>query len=316
MAFQRRQLEFLVAVDDAGSIHRAAEQLGVTQPAVSRMISEVERSVGAPLFERTADGSVATARGEALIGQARGILRALERLDAVAGTHPGPIRLGCISRAMHALVPRLLAQQASAGARMMRLRLVEGDSAQLSGALQRGELDFAVMGQVATANVIRSPLVVRPLYTERLVVVAAPDNDLQHSRRLNLARLHGHGWVLPAAGTPMRGLLDDHCRRLHLPPIEPLVETASFESSAALLQGTALLAPMSELIARQYQREGRVVVLHLAPPLATLPVMLFARQAVSEDPMLATLQRQLQAAALQTRVALASAGRQRPVGPQ
>ncbi len=311
MALQRRQLEVLVAVDEAGSIHRAAEQLGIGQPAVSRTIGEVERSIGAPLFERGGDGTIPTPRGESLVGQARSILRSLERLDAVAGAFAGPVRLGCIPQAMHALMPRFLAKQSSLAASRMRLKVIEGDSVRLWRALQRGELDFAVMRRVEGASDWRRPLVARPLYAERSLVVAAPGHDLEHSQRLDLASLHGHGWVLPAVGTTSRGLFDDHCRRLLLPPIEPPIEIRSFDSTAAVLSGTALLAMLPELIARRYQREGRLVVLRLAPPLPRLPVLLVTHQAGSVDPMLATLQGQLRSAALQTRVALAAAGRAR-----
>ena len=248
MPFQRRQLAVLIAVDDAGSIHGAAQQLGIAQSAVSRTVGEVERSIGAALFERGTEGSFATPRGQALLNQARSILRALERLDAVAGTRPGPVRLGCIPSAMHTLMPRLLSRQSSTAARALQLKVFGGDSGRLCGALQRGELDFAVMRHVERAK---------------------------------------------GAGAA------------RLPPIEPMIETLSFESSAALVKGTALLALLPELIARQYQREGRVVVLTVAPRLPTLPILLVARQAVSDDPLLATLQRQLFAAALQTRVALA-----------
>ena len=71
---------------------------------------------------------------------------------------------------------------------------------------------------------------------------------------------------------------------------------------------------LPELIARRYQREGRLVVLRLTPPLPMLPTLLVTHQAGSVDPMLATLQGQLRAAAMQTRVALAAARRVRPAG--
>ncbi|HYF20530.1 MAG TPA: LysR family transcriptional regulator, partial [Ramlibacter sp.] len=69
--FQRRHAELLVAVADTGSMHKAAQRLGIAQPAVSRVLAELEKAVGARLLERTAVGSALTPRGRALVAQAR-----------------------------------------------------------------------------------------------------------------------------------------------------------------------------------------------------------------------------------------------------
>ncbi|MFD2422064.1 LysR family transcriptional regulator [Amycolatopsis pigmentata] len=70
-----RQLRYLVAVAEKGGITRAAERLGITQPALSRAIASLERSIGVPLVERRPRGTVLTAAGEVLAERARAIDR-------------------------------------------------------------------------------------------------------------------------------------------------------------------------------------------------------------------------------------------------
>ncbi len=65
------QLNYVAAIAEHGSLRAAARHLGVAQPAFSRSIAELERELGAPLFERRAKGMVATALGQAFVQAGR-----------------------------------------------------------------------------------------------------------------------------------------------------------------------------------------------------------------------------------------------------
>lgn len=88
-----RQLEYVVAVVDHGTITAAATALYVSQPSVSQGIARLEAEVGLPLFERVGRGVVLTRAGEAMLGPARQVLRDLRVVEdtvrAVAGIESG-----------------------------------------------------------------------------------------------------------------------------------------------------------------------------------------------------------------------------------
>ena len=105
---QRRHIEALVSVADYLSLHRAARELKMTQPAVSRLLADAEKLLGTRLFDRSVKGSQPTAQGTLLLDHARFVLRSMKRLDGLLDEQGPTVRLGCIPRAMHVLMPHLL----------------------------------------------------------------------------------------------------------------------------------------------------------------------------------------------------------------
>src|SRR2546423_3229235 len=93
-----RHLRYFVTVADAGTVSRAAAQLSLTQPALSRQIRDLESELGLPLFDRVGRRLHLTAEGENLLERTREILRAAdalrERAGALAGGPTGTPRLG------------------------------------------------------------------------------------------------------------------------------------------------------------------------------------------------------------------------------
>lgn len=105
-----RQLRYLVAVADQGGFTTAAEQLVMTQPAISRAVAALERAVGVRLLDRTSRGVVLTAAGKALVDEAREILGQVEQAvirARAAGDTARPLRIssrGCDLVTLHGLV--------------------------------------------------------------------------------------------------------------------------------------------------------------------------------------------------------------------
>lgn len=110
--FTLRQLEYLVAVGQHGSVTLAAAQLAVSAPSISSAISQLEAEFGLPLFVRKhAHGMAPTPGGRDLIREAAAVLEAAQRLAAVAGQHKGTVhgtlRVGCLSTFAQIIVPQL-----------------------------------------------------------------------------------------------------------------------------------------------------------------------------------------------------------------
>lgn len=112
LRFTLRQLEYLVAVGESGSIILAAEKLHVSSPSISAAISQLEDQLGLQLFVRHhAKGLSPTQAGRAILDQARRILGEGEALNRLAGEISGDVRgnlaLGCLLTFAQVVVPRL-----------------------------------------------------------------------------------------------------------------------------------------------------------------------------------------------------------------
>lgn len=309
-SLQRRHIEALVAVADHESVHRAARELRTTQPAVSRLLADAEKILGARLFERSVKGSQPTAHGTALLDHARFVLRSIERLDDLLDAHGPPIRLGCIPRAMHMLMPHLLNRlnshtQAAARRRSesqpggpgtalgeaprrpaYRLNVIEDDSVSLYQRLERGALDFAIMRHVSDTEGIGADYVAEHLYGERPRIVCSASNRALPTTTVSLARLIDCGWVLPARDSTSRRVLERFWSEQGLPAITPIIETRTFESNLALVANTPFVSIVPESIARRYAALGMLRLISVRPALPPSAVMLVSHRIAREDPVL------------------------------
>ncbi|HTJ98588.1 MAG TPA: LysR family transcriptional regulator [Bordetella sp.] len=314
-SLQRRHIEALVAVGDNRSVHRAAQELGVPQPVLSRLLGEAETLIGARLFDRSSHGSVPTPQGRLILPRARFALRTMERLnDLTAGDTP-PIRLGCIPRAMHTLLPHLLervypdaghAPSGEAGAdgaagaagddgNAMRFEVREGNSIALFNALAAGELDFAILrGNVRDTS---AEWVIERLFDERTVVYCATDHPGIPEGQVSLSRLAALDWTLPERGTTSRGAFDAFWSEHGLPPIKPLMETRSFEANLALVAASRLVSIAPESIVRRHVGFGVLRIVKVRRALPVNPVMLAFHRMSAEDPTLSRFRRYLLEAA-------------------
>jgi DNA-binding transcriptional LysR family regulator len=312
---QRRHIQTLVAVGDSRSVHRAARELGMPQPAVSRLLAEAEQMLGARLFERSSHGSKPTAQGEAILAQARFALRGIERLNDVI-TKEGPtIKLGCIPRAMYTLVPRLLDRVYSASAEDaethaanlgFRFSVTEGSSATLLEALSRGSLDFAILRSTSGATDLGDDLIMEPLYNDRIVIVCAAENPALPKTPITLKRLVDQGWVLPQVQTTSRAAFDRFWAEHSLPPIRPVIEVRSFETNLALVAGTRFISIAPESIARRHTGFGQLRVLQVRPALPGSPVMLAFNRMIEGSGVLNGFRRLIHDTALAARRQMAS----------
>ena len=158
MDMNLEQLRGFMTVVRVGNFTRAAEELHLAQPSLSRQIHALEQDLGAQLLTRDRGGSVPTAAGEALLPLARRMLADADsvrrELDELAGLRRGRVRLGatptlCISlvaevfSAFHAAYPGI------------ELHLAEHGSRQLLDQLNAGELDLALITTMPFTRGIR-----------------------------------------------------------------------------------------------------------------------------------------------------------------
>ncbi|WP_042876055.1 LysR family transcriptional regulator [Cupriavidus necator] len=287
---QRRHIEALVAVGDHRSVHRAAREMGVPQPVLSRLLAEAEGLLGARLFERSSHGSSPTPKGIAVLSQARFVLRAMQRLHDAASESPRqPIRLGCIPRVMHTLLPGLFARLYPAGppeTSTHQFQVIEGSSRALFEQLAAGKLDFAIVRSAAQRAGDHDDLVLERLYQERTVIICAAGHPGIPDRTVALSSLGDQNWALPDGETSSRIAFDEFWHEHGLPRIRPVIETRSFESNLALVAGTSLISIAPEAVARRHVAFGLLRIVKARQPIPADPVVLAFSRIAQEDPVL------------------------------
>lgn len=172
-----KQLRAFAAVARHGSFARAAAELNLTPPAVSMQVRELEEQVGLPLFDRSEKRVALTVTGEYLLVYARKILATLKDAeDAVArfrGLQGGRLVIGMVSTAKYFL-PRLLARFREEHAEVETRLVVSGNREQLVAAMQRNEVDLAVMGRPPREIATRA----EPFAAHPHVIITPPDHAL------------------------------------------------------------------------------------------------------------------------------------------
>jgi DNA-binding transcriptional LysR family regulator len=135
------------AIAEHGSLRAAARHLGIAQPSLTRALSEVEREIGAPLFERRPKGMIATPLGEAFARRATAILndvrRAQEEVEQLRGNVVGRVTIGLSIAAHLWLLPKVLEPFRRRFANV-HLHIIEGFYPTLEQGLQDGTVDFYI----------------------------------------------------------------------------------------------------------------------------------------------------------------------------
>ncbi|MFM0159863.1 LysR family transcriptional regulator [Paraburkholderia sediminicola] len=239
---ETRDLDYLLAVEEHRGIGKAAEALGMSQPALTKAIQRVEAQTGLALFQRTANGAAPTQAGSLFLARARRIALeyedALKEMHAIRSGEQGMLSLGYSPTVPAALVlgacRQLLKERPAA-----RLRLRRRLARDLVDLLVAGELDLIVAPEPKPdAN----ELSFVELFRDSLSVLADDAHPLHLKRNLRLADLADQEWLLPGPTILVRQQVDAAFARqgLDLPKLR--VET-DFGSTSLLhlLRGTAML---------------------------------------------------------------------------
>ncbi|AMR81643.1 LysR family transcriptional regulator [Cupriavidus nantongensis] len=241
---ETRDIEYILAVAAHGGIGRAAEALGISQPALTKAVQRVEAQAGLPLFERTANGIAATYAGTRFLERARRIqLEYQDGIKEMLGIRTGEqgiLRVG-YSPSIPVDVVLGACQQLVRERPVARLRLRRRLARDLLDLLADGELDMAVAPTPSGA--LADTFAVQPLFDDRLVVVADQGHALLRRRKLRLADLADQEWLLPERHITLRQQVDAAFRQRGLPEPQPRIEIDFGSSSLfALMQGTQMLS--------------------------------------------------------------------------
>lgn len=184
MRIETQDLRIFVAVAEELNFHRAAERVGMVQPAVSRHIRDLELTIGTPLLIRTTRHVELTAAGKAFLVEARAILSQLEQAALAARRaadgSEGELVIGYMDFAVHRLLPDLLAsvRRHEPG---IRITLVYMPTGQQREALIERRIDFGIM-----IGAMAGPIVGHRLLAEEPMLVVLPGRH-RFARRKEIA---------------------------------------------------------------------------------------------------------------------------------
>jgi DNA-binding transcriptional LysR family regulator len=248
-----RQLLLLIALDDYRNIHRAADELHMTQPAASKQIKDLEEMLDVKLFERLPRGMEPTIYGETMIRHARMALTSLalahDDIVTLKAGLTGQVEVGVIMTPAMALLPRAIAR-VKEEAPLLRIGVQLETSNVLLDKLQHGTLDFMIGRIFETSDT--SGLIYEELTEEPACAVVRPTHPLLENRQLTLQDIAPLPWILPPHGSILRYRFDMMFRRAGLEPPNNAVDTTALLMITALLQQTDSLHVMPLEVAQYY----------------------------------------------------------------
>lgn len=277
-----RHLELLGHLREVATVHAAAERMHLSQPAVTRMIKEIEEVFGGPLFDRMARGIAANHIGAELMRRSdvlmAGLGAAQEEAAIMRSGGSGLIRIGTFSGStmlpsgiveLRRRLPKLAVQ-----IREFQIDLLIAE-------LLRGELD-CIVGALAPDefnNERLDRLQVHLLARDRLSVVATRTHPLARRKKITWAHLATQEWVLPPRGSLLRRAVIAACLADGVTPPQPGIECLSTLTVLAFLRlDPNSIGPMREQHALEETRLNReLVVLDVRPPAIMPPLALITR---------------------------------------
>jgi len=247
-----RALSLLVATDDHSNLQRAADALGMSQPAASKMLREVEDIFNLSLFKRFPRGVEATSEGVIVIQHARNILSELnqisEDLSAVIGKSELQISVGSIKAPALSMVPRALVEFQSRF-RHARVNLLVDSSPVLLSKLKNDELDI-VVGRLVT-DMDSDIFEYEELADSQSVnVVVGRGHPWLKRRQIKWDELLEVMWIIPPQGSMLKVQFESLFVQQKMMPPQNLVETQDLDTIRRLLGQTSMVAVLSDEVAK------------------------------------------------------------------
>ena len=240
--FNFRQLQVLKAVAEAGSMARAAQRLHMTGPAITQQIHQLEKVLGAPVFDRIGRKLRLTVVGERALAAATDVQIRLallaKEMDALKKSDDGTLHLGILATGTH-ILPPLLAEfrQRLPG---VAIHMAVSSREELSRHLLDGEVDLALMGRGAESQQegqapLSEALVYEPLAGNPHVIIAWPGHPLARAHGIAPIELRHESIVQREKGSGTRAMLDGFLDMHRIVPRERITVTGNEMAKHAVM---------------------------------------------------------------------------------
>jgi DNA-binding transcriptional LysR family regulator len=216
-----RDLHIVLAVAESGSMTKAAENLAVSYPVVSKVITDLERTLAVRLFDRSIRGVEPTPYGRALLSCGAAVFdelrQGLSQIDAIKDPRVGDLRIGCSEPMAAGFLPSV-AERFSQEYPGVNLHLLHSNVAALQYAdLRNREVEF-LLGRIPTPFT-EEDLAAEALFDESMLVITGATNQWVKRRHVELRHLMQERWCLSPVGSLPRLLQEEvfHANGLVVP---------------------------------------------------------------------------------------------------
>ncbi|GAA5508623.1 LysR family transcriptional regulator [Novipirellula caenicola] len=247
------QLAHFLKIVQTQNITRAAEELGLSQPAVSRSLQRLEDEIGQPLFERQSRKMMLTDAGEVLASRARQIMSLIDDTlsEITDDGETGRIRVGAIPTIAPYFLPGLL-QKFSTSFPKARMLVQEETTQSLLQRLTQGELDLAILALPIPAKYLE----VEVLFEEELLLVMPTGHPLSQKRQIKLDDIQSLPFVLLDEAHCLSDNIVSFCRQRSFQPVsmEKTSQLAMVQELVSLGHGISMVPAMARAIDSNQQR--------------------------------------------------------------
>lgn len=246
-----RDLHVLLAVVERGSMARAARDLAVSQPVVSKTIADLEHTLGVRLLDRSRQGVTPTPYGRALLKRSTAafdeLRQGVKEIEFLTQPTAGEVHVGALAAMLAGLLPAAIAEARLQNPRLAIHATPMLSNPQLYDHLHDRTVDF-ILGRIVSQP-RHKDLHAEMLFDEPLFVVCGKQSSWASRRKVALADLMDEPWALPQLGTEVGNLIADvfHAGGLDVP--SAAVHCSSIEMTWSLLATGRFLAvlPLSLL---------------------------------------------------------------------
>ena len=291
-----RKLLYFATVVEQGSLAKAARQLSVSQPALSKSMDRLEGELGMKLLSRGAAGIEPTTAGQLIYSHAR-LIRdqmdlAKKRLHGEKG-QAQVVTLGTLPSLASSVIPLAVSRWKERNPRVV-LRVVERVQVELLLDLLRSEFDF-IVGQTEYYDISLEGLKQRVLFRDRLCVFARPKHPLFRIAELSWADLAQFPWVCPMVGGRQRTVLEKLLASEGVDPPQQLIECGSIDFTKAVVAASDHLAMLPAHSVTSDVSEGRLKALAITVPALSRDIAVIFRERSPLDSLTRDLITQIKA---------------------
>ena len=280
-----QQLEYIVAVYRTRHFVKAAEACGVTQPTLSAMIQKLEAELDVKLFERSSQQVMPTAIGKVVVEQAWKVLNRARKLKDIVAEEKksltGTFRLGILPTIAPYLLPRffprLMRENSS-----LEIRVVEMNTADIRRAIDRGEIDAAVM--VDTGDL--DDYALTTLFYEQFLAYVSPSDQLSAKKSIKTSDLSNELLWLLDEGHCFRDQLVKYCQLKAAKTSQSAYSLGSIETFMRIVENGQGVTFIPELATMQLTPTQKELVRPFAIPIPTREVVMATSKAFVRQSLL------------------------------
>ena len=270
-----KHLELVLKIAETGQLQLAAQSIAISQPAASRILADIETTIGSSLFERHPTGMVPTPSGQVFIRHARIVFTELgtmdEELAQITQGASGNVRVGAVTGPLIGYVmpavQAMLRQNPD-----LRISVDVAPSASLFRGLEEAKYDF-ILGRTSPHSNKRDYRF-HPAPSEIVSLVVHETHPLAGKEHLNLAETSQFFWTMQEEGSPIREAVETAFLRQKLQVPSRVLNSSSLLVALSQLAGADTISPQTEEVANlltSAQIGARLVSLKLDKPILVAP---------------------------------------------